>query len=294
MSDVETSDVAVGNRVYVSPCELVPIQGVVPPIWPGRTLDLNNHDRPPTGTLMSGIEEIQSRIQAIRSRITLPPASGQFDAVLTAQVAAGAPSTPKGAVAPGAGQESFVVAPVSQAHVARAQQVTAGVTLGVMLGLTNAPTTRPPVAGVMSAPDLEHYLQTHEIRGRNGLLTPDELTEVSGGWHGTARLLPPAAAAWEAMRATAATDGVELLAIDTYRSWEVQDRAHQAHLRGDKPANVLPAGTSEHGNGLAVDITNGDLVGAGDPEHRWLVANGAQFGWYPISNESWHWEFRGV
>ena len=84
------------------------------------------------------------------------------------------------------------------------------------------------------------------------------------------------------------------MAIDSYRSWEVQQGAHQAHLRGEKKANVLPPGQSEHGNGLAVDITNGHLVGVGDREYTWLRTHAAQYGWYPISNESWHWEFRGT
>ena len=117
---------------------------------------------------------------------------------------------------------------------------------------------------------------------------------VSGAWNGTGYLLPPAAAAWEEMRAAAAADGVELRAIDTYRSYDVQEGAYQAHLRGEKTANVLPPGESEHGNGLAVDITNGHLVGVGDREYTWLRTNAAQYGWFPISNESWHWEFRGT
>ena len=27
---------------------------------------------------------------------------------------------------------------------------------------------------------------------------------------------------------------------------------------------------------------------------RLLVDNARRFGWYPISNETWHWEFRGT
>jgi D-alanyl-D-alanine carboxypeptidase len=96
------------------------------------------------------------------------------------------------------------------------------------------------------------------------------------------------------MRAAAAADGIDLKAIDTYRSYELQEGAYRAHLRGEKAANVLPPGESEHGNGLAVDGTNSHLVGVGDREYTWLRTNAAQYGCYPISNESWHWEFRGV
>ena len=96
------------------------------------------------------------------------------------------------------------------------------------------------------------------------------------------------------MRAAAAADGIDLQATDFYRSWESQNNAYEKHLRGEKHANVLPPGTSEHGVGLAVDITNGHIIGRNDPEYAWMRANGAAFGWYPISNETWHWEFRGI
>jgi LAS superfamily LD-carboxypeptidase LdcB len=76
------------------------------------------------------------------------------------------------------------------------------------------------------------------------------------------------------MRAAAAADGIDLQATDLYRSWESQDNAYQKHLRGEKAANVLPPGTSEHGLGLAVDITNGHIIGHDDPEHAWMRANG--------------------
>jgi hypothetical protein len=144
------------------------------------------------------------------------------------------------------------------------------------------------------SPELEAYLQANRIRERNGRLEGTGLlVEVSGAWHGTGRLLAPAAKAWEAMRAAAAADGIDLRAIDTYRSYESQASAYQKFLAGEKKANVLPPGRSEHGNGLAVDVTNGSLVGPGDPEWHWLQQNAHRFGWDPISNESWHWEYRG-
>lgn len=142
--------------------------------------------------------------------------------------------------------------------------------------------------------DLDSYLHSHGVKGKNGRLEGSGLLqEVSGAWHGTGRLLAPAAKAWEEMRAAAAADGVDLRTIDTYRSYDVQASAYQDHLTGKKKANVLPPGKSEHGHGLAVDVTNGSLVGPGDPEWNWLNANAGRFGWHPISNESWHWEFRG-
>ena len=154
----------------------------------------------------------------------------------------------------------------------------------------------PADGGIVTRGGLKEFLRLHDVAARNGRLEGSGLlVEVGGGWQDRpGRLLAPAAHAWEQMRAAAAADGVQLQAVDFYRSWEVQSRAYQAYLSGEKAAHVLPPGTSEHGNGLAIDLTNGSLIGPGDPEWHWMQANGPRFGWYPISNESWHWEFRGV
>ena len=99
-----------------------------------------------------------------------------------------------------------------------------------------------------------------------------ELVAVTGSWYDNGKLLAPAAEAWELMRVAAAEDGIDLKAIDTYRTWESQNRAHQKFLSGEKKANVLPPGTSRHGAGLAVDITNGAIIGRDDAEWHWLQA----------------------
>ncbi len=239
---------------------------------------------------MSGINEIQSRIQAIQNRVANPPMAGRFGAVFQAELASAqaAAAAPAGTVAPEAGFEMTPLASPATDFGAQA------VTLGMMLGITQQPNPVTFSGTVATASELTEYLSAHNIDARNGKLDSSELTAVTGSWFGRGSLLPPAATAWEEMRAAAATDGIDLQATDFYRSWESQNNAYQAHLRGDKPANVLPPGTSEHGLGLAVDITNGHIIGVNDPEHAWMRANGAAFGWYPISNESWHWEFRGL
>lgn len=243
---------------------------------------------------MSGINEIQSRVQAIQTRVSSPPIAGRFSAIFEAQLAAAHAQAAAAPTAPGASTAAgeFSVAPLGSMPTTQpGEQV---VTLGMMLGLSTSPTTIAPSGSVFSAAELADYLAVHNVTERNGRLQPGELVEISGTWTGSGSLLPPAAQSWEEMRAAAAADGIDLQAIDTYRSWESQDRAHQAHLRGDKAANVLPPGTSEHGKGLAVDVTNGHIVGVGDPEYTWLRNNAVHYGWYPISNESWHWEFRGT
>jgi hypothetical protein len=242
---------------------------------------------------MSGINEIQSRIQAIQTRVANPPIAGRFSAVFEAQLAAANAQAATEAAANTEAADAFSVAPLGSPSTAQAFGAQA-MTLGMMLGVTTGPTTVSPSGSVMTRAELAEYLLIHNIEERNGRLDTSELTPVSGAWHGTGYLLPPAAAAWEEMRAAAAADGIDLKAIDLYRSWETQSRAYEAHLRGDKKEHVLPPGTSEHGNGLAVDITNGHIIGTQDPEHEWMRSNAARYGWHPISNETWHWEFRGT
>lgn len=239
-----------------------------------------------------GIAHVTARIREIQARVEEPEVPGHFKAVLdrTLESAAADPQAP-----------SSEARPSTEVAMAAWEPVPT-MTLGVMLGkarpaaVVPAPThgPLPPFPGVATRAELEEYLTVHAIEGRNGRLGDGDLVPVSGGWDGDAALLPPAASAWEEMRAAAARDGVDLRVIDSYRTWESQARAHEAHLRGEKKANVLPPGTSEHGNGLAVDVTNGAIIGRDDHEWHWLQSNASRFGWYPISNETWHWEFRGV
>lgn len=242
---------------------------------------------------MEAIGRVTARIDEIRAMATSRTAPlGAFSAHLARaqqQAEPAAPADEAEGPDPSRGPAVALDLGSSAAYVRSA-------TLGSVLGLGGVTGAKPfdPVDGVMTARQLQMYLFEHQVEQRNGRLASTDLVPVSGTWHGRGSLLPPAAVAWEMMRDAAAVDGVELTAIDTYRTWESQDRAHRQHLTGVKKANVLPAGTSEHGNGLAVDITNGSIIDRSDPEWRWLDANAARFGWHPISNEAWHWEFRGV
>ena len=214
---------------------------------------------------MESIALAMSRVAEIRDRIMPAPPGGDFAAHLKREMEA---------------QPAPTSVPMLQRQVA------------TPVGPTVTPATKPTSS--KNSADLEGFLQAHDVRNRNGRLEGTGLlVEVSGAWNGKGYLLAPAAKAWEEMRAAAAAEGIDLRAIDMYRSYEAQAAGYQAFLSGQKKANVLPPGKSEHGNGLAVDVTNGSLVGPGDPEWHWLQENAHRFGWYPISNESWHWEYRG-
>ena len=56
-----------------------------------------------------------------------------------------------------------------------------------------------------------------------------------------------------------------------------------------KAADMLPYEKVD-----VLDITNGAVIDRNDAEGHWLQLNGPAFGWWPISNETWHWEFRGT
>jgi D-alanyl-D-alanine carboxypeptidase len=255
---------------------------------------------------MQRINEVISRIQSIQAQVERPPISGAFQSLLADRMNE-APAQRAGGDAPSAesadhGAIAVDAPPMPLYPLTRGGAVTMGAMLGGPGGLSGVAAVggiypsshHAPDGSVMTSSQLNAYMRANQIEARNGRLESQELTPVSGSWHGNGSLLPPAAHAWELMRTAAATDGINLQAIDTYRTWESQDRAYRAHLRGEKTANVLPPGKSRHGAGLAVDITTGNIIDRSDREWQWLGSNARSFGWHPISNEAWHWEFRGL
>jgi zinc D-Ala-D-Ala carboxypeptidase len=230
---------------------------MVRPPWPGAQVGGEAAD----AILVDNISRVMARIDTIRSQVGMPADRGRFQAVLDSQMTIGSTDV---------------------------------VAMGSVRPVTSVPVAVPH-GGVMSASELQAYLSQNGVEDRNGRLDQSELSPISGGWgERNYALLPPAASAYEQMRAAAAAEGVELQVIDAYRSWEVQARAYEDYLAGRKKEHVVAPGTSQHGNGLAVDFTDGAIIGRDDHEWKWLQDNARRFGWYPISNETWHWEFRGV
>lgn len=98
-------------------------------------------------------------------------------------------------------------------------------------------------------------------------------------------------------------DAAGLRAVSGYRS-----SARQAELFADAVARygspeaarkwVAPPGSSAHQSGRAVDLDMGTPNGSSQvaaqrltARWRWLDANAARFGFYPYSQEPWHWEW---
>ncbi|MBO9556443.1 M15 family metallopeptidase [Cellulomonas sp.] len=80
---------------------------------------------------------------------------------------------------------------------------------------------------------------------------------------------------------------------DSYRSL-----AAQFSTKEQRPTLAAAPGTSNHGWGLAVDLTGG-IDDAASAQHTWMDAHAAEFGWvnpdWAKSErfEPWHWEFVG-
>lgn len=122
------------------------------------------------------------------------------------------------------------------------------------------------------------------------------------------RLAPRAAEGWRAMAARAEADGIRLLLVSGFRSFEYQAELIRKKLAQGQPiaeilrVNAAP-GFSQHHTGLAVDIaTPGSRPLTEDFEQsdafRWLEAHAGGFGFrmtYPRDNpwgfiyEPWHW-----
>lgn len=121
------------------------------------------------------------------------------------------------------------------------------------------------------------------------------------------RLHRLAARAWEAMAVAARADGIPaplLLPVSGYRNGTLQRQLWERALRrynGDPQIArqwVAPPGSSAHESGRAIDF----YLGTSNDSHNvatqrqtqvyaWLAANAKRFGFYPYSQEPWHWEY---
>ena len=121
-------------------------------------------------------------------------------------------------------------------------------------------------------------------------------------------LAPPAAHAWQRMRAAALTDGIELLPVSAFRSFDRQVEIIRRKLdAGQSCEQILgvsaPPGYSEHHGGCALDVGTPQSESLeesfGDSAaFAWLQRHAGSFGFrlsYPRGNaqgcayEPWHW-----
>lgn len=140
----------------------------------------------------------------------------------------------------------------------------------------------------------------------NGMLPAELLVDIAP--NGKLHVL--AARAWEAMRHAAARDGISLYptsTADTYRSYEQQMNLFKRRYTPTYDPNVntledsrtfngqtwyklkgvaaaASPGKSNHGWGLAVDVSN-----SSGSRLAWMVANATRFGFsWEMASEPWH------
>ena len=141
---------------------------------------------------------------------------------------------------------------------------------------------------------------------KNGQLPEDKLRTInfeskykgdiqSDG--GRIRLYPKASIALDQLLEAAEKDKIKFKINSGYRTYADQER-----VRRDYPKTSAPAGTSNHGYGLAVDFANPGLSAAKPTSdgYKWLIKNAGKYGFarlpyakkHPESWESWHWEYQ--
>lgn len=153
------------------------------------------------------------------------------------------------------------------------------------------------------------------LDGRANGRLPDQILRTVPGVPGgaPATLVVPAARAWNALQHAALTAGHVLDPSSSYRTYDAQERLFRARYQTTPiktsdikrwqgrswyklpgvPVTAAP-GTSNHGNGLAVDTgeeRDGDAPGEplDSATLAWLIANEHRFGFsHEIQSEPWH------
>lgn len=140
--------------------------------------------------------------------------------------------------------------------------------------------------------------------GLSGFVPSSELSKLGRNW-GEASLQKDAATSFRLLaREFEAEFGKPLLITGGYRTFKAQQ-----DLREEKGTLAATPGTSEHGWGMAVDISTNVVSGWNSKEYKWLLAHAEKFGWekpewstlpgndpeqdIDYKPELWHWEYEG-
>lgn len=186
-----------------------------------------------------------------------------------------------------------------------------------------------PAAAFIAEPEyvpIEQEAYVEDLRQAgytNGSMPSIRMIDVNG-----CVLERDAAYTLSVMVEAARTDGIDLVPIDCYRSYDSQAAAYNRRcpIETEEITKVDPetgatvvvgttktrtcsgppiaqAGRSNHGWGRAVDFGNGRRVfSCSDAAFSWLEENASRFGWvHPdwarcgsSTREPWHWEWGGV
>lgn len=119
-------------------------------------------------------------------------------------------------------------------------------------------------------------------------------TDIDSSGH---KLRSDAAQSFSAFEKAAAMDGFHFVIDTAFRSYDQQKALYDAYTKkldqwqfngadpAHKPSPVAKPGTSEHEEGIAVDINTLAQPGT----RKWIAQNCAAYGWYMTAHdEPWH------
>lgn len=116
----------------------------------------------------------------------------------------------------------------------------------------------------------------------NGILIANKTFTLPSGY-GPGGLTSKAADAWTEMEKAANHDGMDIIVVSGYRSYDTQSWLYDKYVEedGKKEADISSArpGHSEHQTGLAVDINSVEEKFENTPEGKWLNNNAYKYGW---------------
>lgn len=173
----------------------------------------------------------------------------------------------------------------------------------------NAKRSPAPIEGIDARPSGDGRLLGHFPYPEAGV---DVLVPVEAG----IELHRDAARALDAMRRSAAADGVDLRLLSGYRSHDLQKsiffdvKSERNQSAAERAKVSAPPGYSEHSTGYAVDLGDGDDPATNLSQSfentsafRWLQDHAASYHFtlsFPtvnpqgVSYEPWHWRFEGT
>ena len=186
-------------------------------------------------------------------------------------------------------------APASEATPATAAKPVTPVVAATTAGVPNADPAKIVPCSLLAPVDQNHRVE------RDCVLGP--LVPVGDGYS----LNADAAAAFKRLAADAASAGLNIYPVSTYRSFETQQQVYDAEVRafGPDQKTVARPGHSEHQLGTTLDVNTIDTSFGSSPEGKWLAQNAARFGYvisYPAGKEAqsgyayepWHIRYVGV
>ncbi len=165
-----------------------------------------------------------------------------------------------------------------------------------------------PISTTVPQPGDAHTIETIDgVTYVDGVLVVNKTYTVPADYGDG--LTPEAQAAFDAMQAGAAADGISLQIISGYRSYERQSQIYNNYVNrdGKAAADTYSArpGHSEHQTGLAMDINSLEQSMGQAPDGIWLAAHCAEYGFilrYPKGKEDitgymyepWHVRYLGI